>query len=165
MPPWNPVFGHLLVLDEIFKTQSIPPDIQMPDAFAELSRKFSDESDSLLYLDLWPFVGPLMLTSSPNHANQAEMALDRPSDLQWSLHPVAGGPNIFSTNGTIWKEAKSILSAGFNNTYVMKQINEVLDEANVLVRTLTHPSSKNTLFKLDEVMGRYTMDISGRMTL
>jgi hypothetical protein len=165
MPKWNPIFGHLLVLDKVFKEEQIPPGIQMPDAFARLSRDFDEKSNSLFYLDLWPFTGQLMLVSSPGYANQAELALDRPSDLLWSLHPIAGGPCVFNTNGSIWKEAKNVFSTGFNANYIMSQMSEVLDEADVLIQMLKQCSMRRELIKLDEVIGRYTMDISGRMTL
>lgn len=90
MPPWNPVFGHLLVLDKAFKSFSLPPDTQMPDVFAGLSKEFRDKSDSLFYLDIWPFMGPMMMVSTPRHAIQAcqkaDFAADRPADLVRTMH-------------------------------------------------------------------------------
>jgi hypothetical protein len=105
MPPWHPIFGHLLVLNDAFNKYKLPPDIQMPDTFAHFSKTFDQESDSLFYMDLWPFIKPLVLVSSPKYALQAcqqnhQVASDRPDDLLWSLHPVTGGPSVFATNGS-----------------------------------------------------------------
>lgn len=169
MPPWNPIFGHLLTLDNAFKKYSLPPDIQMPDVFAPLSKRYNDESDSLFYMDLWPFTGPMMMVSSPNYAlqtcQQAEFAADRPNDLLRSMHAITGGPSIFATNGAAWKEARSILLSGFNSNNILNQTRHVVDEAEVLVKILKEKARKNEVFQLDHVTVKYMMDISGSLTL
>lgn len=89
MPPWNPLFGHLIVLDKTFKKYKLPRDMRMNDVFGSLSKE-SDESGSLLYVDLWPFLKPTALITPPRYAQQAELILDPPDALFWSMHPVTG---------------------------------------------------------------------------
>lgn len=169
MPPWNPIFGHLLTLDSAFKSHNLPPDIQMPDVFSLLSKEFSEESDSLFYMDLWPFTEPMMMVSSPNYAiqtcQQAAFATDRPDDLLRSMHAITGGPSIFATNGVAWREARNVLSSGFNSGNIRSQTAHVVDAAEVLVKILKEKTLKDDLFQLDTITIRYMMDISGAVTL
>ena len=101
MPKWNPVFGHLLVVNDAFKKYKLPVDIQRPDIFSVISEEF-EESDSLFYMNLWALINPLLLTSPLNYAIQTfqQNNLDKPADLVPFLHPIAGGDSIFSANGT-----------------------------------------------------------------
>lgn len=73
--------GHLLLLPNILKR--LPKDSQQPDAFEVLSLDF-EHTDSLFYLDLWPFSSPFLIASSPAYAIQAyqQHDLPRPSVLE-----------------------------------------------------------------------------------
>ncbi|KAF1960990.1 cytochrome protein [Byssothecium circinans] len=141
----------------------------MPDVFSPLSKEFNDESDSLFYMDLWPFIGPMMMVSTPNYALQAcqqtEFAVDRPDDLLRSMHAITGGSSIFATNGPSWKEARNILQPGFNSGYILGQTGHVVDEAETLVKILREKARKNEIFQLDHVTVKYMMNISGVVTL
>jgi cytochrome P450 len=169
MPPWNPIFGHLLVLDKAFKKYNLPPDTQMPDVFAGLSKEFQDKSDSLFYLDIWPFMGPMMMVSSPSHAIQAcqkaEFATDRPADLLRTMHAVTGGPSIFATNGPEWKEARNIFQTGLNSTSILSQTSRIVDEAEVFVRILKEKATSGEIFQLDHLTIKFMLDVSGYLTL
>jgi cytochrome P450 len=169
MPPWNPLFGHLLVLDKAFKMYNLPPDTQMPDVLAGLSKEFQHESDSLFYLDIWPFMRPMMMVSSPSLAIQAcqsaEFAVDRPDDLLRTMHAVTGGPSIFATNGPAWKEARNILQSGLNSSSILNQTSHIVDEAEVFVKILEERASRNEIFQLDHLTVKYLLDISGHLTL
>ncbi|XTI91539.1 hypothetical protein V2W45_1247880 [Cenococcum geophilum] len=81
IPPWHPIMGHLLLLPNILKR--LPKDSQQPDAFEVLSLDF-EHTDSLFYLDLWPFSSPFLIASSPAYAIQAyqQHDLPRPSVLE-----------------------------------------------------------------------------------
>jgi cytochrome P450 len=168
MPKWNPVFGHLLVMNDVFKRYRLPPDIQRPDIFADLSQCF-EASDSLFYMDLWPFINTLLLTSSPNYGlqvgQQDSIASDRPEDLVDFLHPISGGVSIFTTNGHEWKHERNVFSAGFNSSYILSQTDHIVQEAEVYIETLREHANKKEVFLLDEVTIKYTMDISGLLTL
>jgi cytochrome P450 len=169
MPPWNPIFGHLLVLDSAFRKHNLPPDIQMPDVFAGLSKEFGNESDSLFYMDLWPFSLPMLLVSSPNCALQicqkADFAVDRPDILLRSMYPIIGGRSVFGTNGFEWKEARSVLQSGLNSNNILNQLGHVVDEAEVLIEILKQKAHAGEVFQLDHLTVKFMMDISGNLTL
>lgn len=164
MPPWNPVFGHLLVLDKTFKKHKLPRDMHMNDVFGPISKEF-DESDSLFYVDLWPFLRPTVLVSSPKYAQQAELILDRPDALLWSMHPVTGGPSVFATNSTEWRETRNLLLPGFKSNYISNQIVYATDEAETLIEVLRTKAESREMFQLDPVILKYMMNISGSSTL
>lgn len=164
MPPWNPIFGHLLVLDKTFKKHKLPRDMHMNDVLAPISRDF-DDSDSLFYVDLWPFLKPTVLVSSPKYAQQAELILDRPDALLWSMHPVTGGRSLFAANGSEWKDARSMLLPGFKSNYIANQIAYATDEAEELVEVLRLKAQKQELFQFDSVILKYMMNTSGSSTL
>lgn len=164
MPKWNPIFGHLLVLNDLFK--SIPPDIARPDIFTALSNEFS-ETDSLFYVDLWPFIPPLLLVSSPNYAIQACQTNDlgKSEALIPFLHPISGGNSLFTINGDEWKRGRALFSAGFGSAYILGQAHHVVDQAAVFVEILRGYAKTGCMFSLDDASLKYTMDISGAMTL
>ncbi|KAH8732130.1 cytochrome protein [Phaeosphaeriaceae sp. PMI808] len=140
----------------------------MPDVFSSLSKEFSSKSDSLFYMDLWPFTGPMIMVSSPNYALQTcqqTLAADRPDDLLRSMHAITGGPSIFATNGSAWKEARNLFTPGFNSGNILNQTSHVVDEAEVLVKILEEKANKKEIFQLDTLTIRYMMDISGSVTL
>lgn len=166
MPKWNPLFGHLLVINDIFKARNLPPDIQRPELFRILSEDFQ-ESDSLYYVDLWPFISPLLLVSSPNYAIQAcqQHDLGKPDDLVPFLHPIAGGNSVFTANGEDSKRTRSLFSSAFNSSYVLNQTTHIVQEAEEYVKVLREHAKSGSIFQLDEVTMDYMMDVSGAMTL
>jgi hypothetical protein len=164
MPPWNPILGHLLVIDKIFRKHKLPRDIHLNDVFGTISEDF-DNSDSLFYVDLWPFLKPTVLVSSPKYAQQAELVLDRPDALLWSMHPVTGGPSVFAANGAEWKDARSLLLPGFKSNCISNQIIYATDEAEQLVKVLRAKAQDRDIFQLDPIILKYMMRISGSSTL
>ena len=169
MPPWNSIFGHLLVLDGVFKKDNLPSDVQLPDVFAGLSQEFQDDSDALFYLDLGPFARSMMLVSSPIYALQicqtSAVGADRPDDLPRSLHPIIGGPSVFATNGPEWKESRTILRTGLDSSSFLNQLGHVVDEAEILIEILRQKARVGEVFQLDHLAGNFMMDISGNLTL
>ncbi|KAF2756235.1 cytochrome P450 [Pseudovirgaria hyperparasitica] len=163
MPPWNPILGHLLVMPEILKT--MPKDSQQTDAFVILSRKFG-KTDSLFYLDLWPFCDPFLIVSSPSHAIQAcqEHDLIKPGSLKPFFQPLAGGDNLFTMNGPTWKSSRALFSPGFNDRYLRNQTHHIVEEALVYLEVLRSHARKQDMFSLDEATLWYTMDIIGAVT-
>ncbi|KAF2022236.1 cytochrome protein [Aaosphaeria arxii CBS 175.79] len=159
MPPWNPILGHLLVLNKAFKKYNLTRDMHMDDIFGAISKEFV-ESDSLFYVDLWPFLNPMVLISSPKYAQQAELVQDRPSDLLWSMHPVTGGPSVFATNGTEWKDTRSLLLPGFKPNYIFNQIIYSIDGAEALDMAFRIIAKGQNLVQLDRFFLEYMMKLA-----
>jgi cytochrome P450 len=166
MPPWSPLFGHLLVVPPVMKT--LPEDTQQPDAFEALCRMHEKENaDSIIYLDMWPFADPMMVVCSPVLAVQIcqEHDLPKPAILHAFFNPLAGGDNLFTMNGDQWKRSRALFNSGFSAAYILQQASHVVDEAEVYVQILREHAQNNDLFSLDNVTCWYMIDVIGAVIL
>lgn len=156
--------GHLLLLPRILKR--LPKHSQRPDIFEVLSLNFK-YTDSLFYLDLWPFSSPFLIVSSPAYAIQAcqQHDIPRPSVLESFFSPFAGGNSLFIMNGAGWKRSRSLFNSDFSTNYILEQTAHIIAEAEVYVDILREHARKGDMFPLDEVALWYTMDIIGAVTL
>lgn len=166
MPPWNPFLGHLTAVMPVMET--LPEDRQQPDAFEVLCRSHQNDSDSVIYLDMWPFSDPLMIICSPVLAAQAcsqELDLTKPSMLHAFFNPLAGGTNLFTMNGAEWKRSRSLFNSGFSAGYILQQTSHIVAEAEVYVDVLREHAGKGDMFSLDDVTCWYLMDVIGAVSL
>lgn len=165
MPPWSPIFGHLPAIAPILKT--LPKKAQQAYYFNELVKDFED-SDTLFYLDLWPFSTPLCLVSSPSIAIQIasqQHDLIKPPTIEYFFRPLAGGDNLFTMNGPEWKRSHALFVPGFQANYLLSQMSHIVEEALVYVTVLEEHAVKKDMFSLDEVTLWYAMDIIVAVTL
>ena len=165
MPKWNPIFGHLLTLGNAFETKKLPVDIQRPAIFSALAEDFS-ETD-IYYIDLWPFIQPMMLVTSPDLAVQAFQHHDlaKPEVLVPFFWPITAGDNIFTANGEKSRHDRMLFSSGFNSNYIISQTADVVREAEVYVEVLQKYAENREIIQLDEVTINYAMDLAGVMNL
>jgi cytochrome P450 len=91
--------------------------------------------------------------------------LDKPADLVSFLHPITGGNTVFTSNGNEWKKARSVFSSGFNSAYILNQTAHIVQEAEANVNVLEEHALTGDIFLLDDLHLRYTMNISGILTL
>ncbi|MCJ1248455.1 hypothetical protein MMC30_005673 [Trapelia coarctata] len=164
MPPWHPILGHLLTLPPILKL--LPRDAQQPYIFEVLAKDFK-ESDTLFYLDLWPFSNPILLVASPSMAIQAcqQHDLVKPHVLDAFFRPFAGGDNLFTMNGPEWKRSRALFTPGFQANYLLGQMAHIVEETAVYVDILREHVRKGDVFSLDEVTLWFTMDVIGIVSL
>ncbi|XDG04948.1 hypothetical protein ABKA04_004563 [Annulohypoxylon sp. FPYF3050] len=166
MPPWNSALGHLLAVPPVMKT--LPEDTQQPDAFEALCRaNEKEDADSIIYLDMWPFADPMMVICSPVLAVQAcqEFDLPKPPILHAFFGPLAGGPNLFTMNGSEWKSSRALFNSGFSASYILQQTSHIVDETEVYVDVLREHARKGKTFSLNDVTLWYMMDVIGSVTL
>ena len=165
MPKWNPIFGHLLALNDAFSTKKLPADVQRPAILSALAEDFP-ETD-LYYIDLWPFIRPMTIVTRPDLAIQAlqNHDLGKAKDVGPFLWPITGGDNIFTANGEKSRHDRMLFSSGFNPNYILSQTADVVREAEVYVEVLQKYAVCGEIIQLDEVTLNYAMDIAGAMTL
>lgn len=127
MPTWNPITGHLLSLVPFL--EGFPDDSNNTYPIGELLKSISCK-DNIMYLDMWPFGGPLMVVSSPDIAVQAcqNHDLDKPALLKPFFEPFAGGENLFTMNGLEWKRSRAMVAPGFNPSYLLGQTSHIVEE-------------------------------------
>lgn len=68
MLPHSKIFGHLLAVKSL--KEALPSNASGVYLSSDLSKKLPN-SDSILYLDLWPFSSPFMIVSSSSTCMQA----------------------------------------------------------------------------------------------
>ena len=164
MPQWHPILGHLLCLPPILK--QLPANSQQPDAFTILAKDF-DRSDGLFYIDLWPFGSPFAIITSPALAIQVcqQHDLIKPPVLGPFFHPLAGGDNLFTTNGYEWRRSRALFNRGFSANYLLGQLGHIVEETEVYVEILRERAKDGSCFSLDEITLWFTLDIIGVVTL
>ncbi|KAE8383240.1 putative N-alkane-inducible cytochrome P450 [Aspergillus bertholletiae] len=164
MPPWNPILGHLHVV--VGLSRRAPSDMRQADSFGALASHYPELQDGF-YLDVWPFGVPMLLVSSLELAVQACQTYDlpKPDVLAPIIGEMAGGPNIFVTNGAEWKRARELFNHGFSMSAVMARIPHIIEEANVFADILREHARKGDTFLLDHVACNYVMDVIGNEAL
>ncbi|RAL15138.1 cytochrome P450 [Aspergillus homomorphus CBS 101889] len=152
------LFHHLLAKH--------PKGSQQSDAFTVLSYNFP-EFDNCFYIDIWPFVQPLLCITSPDLAVQVcqTYALPKPAVLQNFFQPFTGGWNIFTTNGPEWKRARSLFNPAFSASAVLHHTSQIVEEAQVYVDILREHATKGDTFSLDRMTCSYVMDIIGSIAI
>ncbi|CZS98584.1 related to cytochrome P450 CYP4/CYP19/CYP26 subfamilies [Rhynchosporium agropyri] len=165
IPKWNPITGHLLTLAPY--AFRLPTNAHQNYLLAELAKEYP-QSDSAFYLDIWPFIMPILLISSPSLAIQAcqKYDLEKPKSLTDFFLPFAGSSDhLFTSNGPEWKNLRSIFNPGFSANYLMTQMDHIIEETTEYVSILREHAEGNVMFLLDELLCDFTMDIIGAVTL
>ncbi|KAH7356883.1 cytochrome P450 [Rhexocercosporidium sp. MPI-PUGE-AT-0058] len=165
IPKWNPITGHLLSL--VPYLSRLPADAHQNYLLGELANDFP-HSDSAYYLDIWPFLMPVLLISSPSLAIQAcqQYDLEKPESIVGFFEPFAGRKDhMFTSNGPEWKKLRSMFNPGFSASYLLSQMDHIVEETTEFVSILKEHAAKNDIFSLDELLCDFTMDIIGAVAL
>ena len=164
MLPHSFVWGHLLQLRSL--QSRLPSDGHVTNVLSQLAEKFSD-SDSMYYIDTWPFSPPIMVLSSPNTAFQAvqQQSLRKPPFLTQIFYPVTGGPDLIFMNGEQWKTSRSLFNPGFNPAYLVSQVPAIVEEVVTFTKILRDHYGQGQMFQLDPVTLNMTLDVISRLTL
>lgn len=166
MLPHSFVWGHLLQPRSL--QSRLPSDGHVTNVLSQLAEKFSDsDSDSVYYIDTWPFSPPTMVLSSPNTAFRAvqQHSLRKPPFPTQIFYPVTGGPDLIFMNGEEWKKSRSILNPGFNPAYLVSQIPAIVEEIVTFTKILRDHYGQGQVYQLDPVTLNMTLDVISRLTL
>jgi cytochrome P450 len=161
MPLWNWIFGHLLVLKKY--TDRHPADTFITTCIRDIAREFP-ETD-MFYLDLWPFTTPVLCVCDADAANQATTKNPFPKADSFNVvfEPIMGGPNLLSMNSQEWKEWRALLNPGFGSGYIQDLVPVIMDNVELFCSKLHERAG--TLFCIEELVTRMTMDIIVKVTL
>jgi cytochrome P450 len=112
MLPHSFLWGHLNQSQH--SMSQLPSDAHITNLLSKISEQFS-KSDSVYYMDMWPFSPPLMVLSSPSTASQAvqQHTLRKPPALTDLFYPITGGPDLIFINGELWKKSRSVFNPSF----------------------------------------------------
>lgn len=164
MLPHSFIWGHLLQAQSVMS--QLPKDAHITNVLSKISEQFPS-SDSVHYMDMWPFSPPLMVVSSPSFAHQAiqQHTLRKPPTLTELFYPITGGPDLIFMNGEQWKRSRNIFNPGFNPSYLVSQVPAIVEEMITFKETLRNACQKGEVFQLDRVTLNLTLDVIARITL
>ncbi|ORY08781.1 cytochrome P450 [Clohesyomyces aquaticus] len=151
MPRYNAVFGHMLVLRQ--QMNDLPADCTTNHFFLKTTEEFPN---GLFYFDLWPFTKPLLVVNSPTAANQlAHAGLDKPEEINLAMHNLTDGPNLFIMEEQPWKVWRPLFTPGFT----------IVLEVNVFCDLLRGQARHGTMFQLENLTIRLTIDVIGAVSV
>lgn len=164
MLPHSFLWGHLIQVQSVLS--QLPNDAHITHALSQISDHFP-KSDSLYYLDMWPFSRPLIVLSSPASAHQAiqQFTLHKPAYLMDVFHPITGGPDLIFMNGEQWKRSRSIFNPAFNPSYLVGRVPAIVEEVVTFKEKLRNFCQTGEMIQLDPVTLDLTLDVIVRITL
>ncbi|KAL8715306.1 MAG: hypothetical protein Q9225_006430, partial [Loekoesia sp. 1 TL-2023] len=165
MPPHHPIFGHLLIANDILS--QLPRDAHAHYLADQMRRKYPDLGP-VYYLDMWPFAPPFLVAISPtviSQFTQSEIALPNHPNIRKYLLPITGGGDLASMEGEEWKRWRKIFNPGFSASHINTLVPTIVEEVSVFVDILKEHAKKGDIFSLDEAAINLTMDVISRVAL
>ena len=164
MPPWNPILGHLHFLYKIVST--LPKDVN-PLYQPDMIRRRLPDLGPIYYLDTWPF-GPQILVVTSTHGLyqiSQEHSLPKYPALKEFIRPIAGGLDLVTMEGPVWKRWRGIFNPGFSANYLMTLTSSIVEETDRFCEILRGFSQDRRLFHMKDLTDNLTMDIIGRIVM
>lgn len=164
MPPWNPVLGHLYFCYKI--TSRLPKDAH-PNYLPDAIRRELPDLGPMYYLDTWPFGPQMLIVTSTQGTYQItqEHSLPKYHALRDFLRPIAGGLDLVTMEGEIWRTWRATFNPGFSASYLMTLTSGIVEETARFSETLQGFSQGQTLFRMKDLTDNLTMDIIGRIVM
>jgi sterigmatocystin biosynthesis cytochrome P450 monooxygenase len=103
MPPHHPVFGHLLIAQDVMS--KLPSKANPQYLPGQVKRRYPDVGP-VFYLDMWPFSLPILVVASPLAAYQLTQEHSQPKSdgLRNYMRPSADNNDLVSMEGQMWKD-------------------------------------------------------------
>lgn len=164
MPPYNVVFGHLLVVNKIIS--SLPADAHghhLPDqlrrAYPELGPDF--------YLDLAPFAPSMLVLTSLDTLHQVtqQHPLEKFPSMRRFLKPLTGGLDIVTMKGQVWRKWRNIFNPGFSAANLTTLVPLIVEKTDIFISIIGKHSENQDIIKMKDLLDNLTMDIIGLVVL
>ena len=164
MPPYNPIFGHLLVVGKVMS--KIPTDSHNQYLPGLLRRAYPDLGPNF-YMDTWPFGAPVLFICEPSTLYQItqEHSLPKHPDLREFLRPLTNGQDIVTMDGQIWKIWRNIYNPGFSLAHLMTLTSVIVQETLVFCDILQKLGDTQKMFRLKTLTDRLAIDVIGTVVL
>ena len=164
MPPYNSLFGHLLVTYSVLS--KIPSDAHptyLPD---QLRRKYP-EMGPVFYVDLWPFNSPILFVESPSAAYQLlqERPVLKADPVRKFMYPLTKNNDLVTMEGKLWKDWRSVFNPAFSANHLMTLVPGLLEAVSTYSEILSEHAQVGDMFYLEQSTINMTMDIIGLVTL
>lgn len=164
MPPYNPIFGHLLIVNKIMS--KLPKDAH-PQYLQDQIRRTMPEIGPNYYVDTWPFFPPMLVVSSPSTLYQImqEHPLPQHQGLRNFLRPLTGGLDLLSMNGPTWKKWRSIYNPGFSTNHLIALVPDIVRETLVFCDILQEHAERKIIFRMKPCTDNLAIDVIGKVVL
>ncbi|KAL4894251.1 cytochrome P450 [Aspergillus ambiguus] len=169
------IFGHLEVIGKLMSR--LPPDahgdymmIIIQENWKELFPDCS-KCPPVLYIDLWPFAAPMLITINPDTSCQCTQDYSLPKAHQQKrvLYPLTRNRDISSMEGAEWKLWRRRLNPGFSIQNITSRIPDILEEVEIFVGILEARAGKRgewgEVFLLEQATTNLAMDVILRFFL
>lgn len=123
--------------------------------------------ERLFYMDNWPLGPSQLIIADPEIAQQVtvQRSLDKHPYLDEFVAPIGGPDNIVGANGAVWKKWRSVFNPGFSVQNLMGMVPEIVDDGEMLVKVLGGIADSGDVFRLEDVMTRFTVNVIGRVAM
>lgn len=164
MPPFNPLLGNLLATKDC--VSRIPHDAH-PQYFPHQIRRAIPGLGGIFYLDMFPFIAPILIVASPSTTHQItqEHPLAKFPNMRTFIQPISGESNLLTMEGQMWKTWRRIFNPGFSSAHLTTLLPAIIREAEVFCSILQQHIEKDDIFPLKKDTDNLTMDIIGRLVL
>jgi cytochrome P450 len=175
MIPHHPILGHLAVIGKLLA--DMPSDahgdymmVLIQDNWRSLFPG-CDTCPPVVYLDLWPFSTPIILSLHPDISAQftQDFNLDKPPEHARFLYPLTRNLDVSSSNGAQWKIRRKRLNPSFSPQSIIARVPDLIDEVEVCVDQLRQKAGENgqwgDVFPLQDMLIYLTLDVIGRFAL
>lgn len=164
MPPHHPLFGHLLVANQIMS--KLPPDAHPQYLPGQIRRAYPNVGP-VFYLDMWPFSLPLLVVASPSAAYQLTQVHDQPKaqGQRNYMRPFTGNNDLVTLEGPEWKYWRNVFNPGFSSGHVMKLVPGIVEDVSNFCDVLQKHTSEQDMFSLEEVTVDLTIHSIGKIAL
>lgn len=165
MLPHNKILGHLLQAKDAI--DDLPPGAHSMYIMDRMSRKLG--RPDALYFDPWPIGHPFLIINDPYLAVQVTShpvtGSEKPPGLDAWFLPITGrgGWNLFTENGSVWKQNNSLFLPFFNNNNLDAILPVVLRNMVTLRDILRQKAQIGDMFRLEPLTLALMNDISGRI--
>jgi len=119
------------------------------------------------YVDVWPFMDPILYICDPDIAQQVTVnhaTPKHPKNAEFLIH-LAGPGDMVSSDGPYWKRWRSIFNPGFAASHLMSLVPGIVDESLIFREKMCEHADKGEVFRLEEDATRLTVDIIGKVAL
>lgn len=164
MPPYHPIFGHLLVVRKLNSTLPAGSSIQYLPGL--LRRAYPDIGPNF-YMDIWPFGDPVLFIGEPTSLHQItqEHSLPKHSELRDILRPLGNGLDIVTMEGRMWKRWRAIFNPGFNLNHLMTLTPVIVKETSIFCEILRELAQRQVMFQMKPLADKLTVDVIGTVVL
>ena len=164
MPPYNPVFGHLLFAYKI--ASKLPKDAH-PNYLPDMIRRAIPDLGPVYYIDTWPFGPQMLVVASPNSLYQVTQKHPLPKyhAMKAFLQPITGGLDIVTMEGQTWRTWRGIFNPGFSAGHLMTLTSGIVEETAKFCGILQTHLQDQKVFRMKDLTDFLALDVIGRVVL